>query len=195
MWWYQGKVENFKPTNHCDHSEAELASWTWDTWFSTCSVIDHDRCCEIWAGATCSLRSLTAWYPKLKSYVSRVKTWPSSTHVKLELCQKSVLGQVSHPECGLCYCTESRLYSVSLLVRASGLGTPDGCWLLVTLTPLLFFFPPHVHCECAARIWQSGRTPALQTLLLSLLMFAACPPCLAPQPSLLLSQHTFYLLC
>lgn len=82
---------------------------------------------------------------EVKSFMSRVKSWPSSLRLKPEICQKSVLGQVSHPECGLCQCTESRLYSVSLLVRASGLGIPDGCWPLVTpllllsLVLLLFF--------------------------------------------------------
>lgn len=39
---------------------------------------------------------------KVKSYVSKVKSWLSSLRRKLELCQKSVLGQVSHPQCGLC---------------------------------------------------------------------------------------------
>lgn len=64
---------------------------------------------------------------KVKRYVHRVKSWPSSLRLNAALCQKSVLGQVSHPECELCWYTESRFYSVSLIVRASGLGTPDGC--------------------------------------------------------------------
>lgn len=38
---------------------------------------------------------------KVKSCMSKVKSWLSSLRLKPVLCQKSVLGQVSHPECGL----------------------------------------------------------------------------------------------
>lgn len=111
---------------------------------------------------------------KVKSYVSRVKSWPSSLRLNPELCQKSVLGQVSHLECGLRQCTESRFYSVSLLVRASGLGNPDGCWPLVTPPPPAPLTPP-VLCECMVRIWLSKRTPALQTLSQCLLQTPTPP--------------------
>lgn len=61
-------------------------------WLCTCFVIHHDRRCEMWVGTACSLRSLTACYPKLKAVgpgSNVIKLPPSKTRTLPNICLRS----------------------------------------------------------------------------------------------------------